>query len=967
MKKIEKTTLIYGAILASLIALSLYIKALPYDSVFNGVFVRFSGNDPWYNMRLVDSTLHHFPHRIYFDAFTYYPHGTPVPYAPLFDYALAVIIWLIGLGNPYATLGVHGIDAIGAWYPAVLGAIVVIPVYFIGKALWNRNAGLLSAALIAILPGQFLSRSLLGFTDHHIAETLFSTITMLFLILAVQSAKKHELTFYSVLDKDWSSLKKPLLYSFFGGIFFGCYYLSWYGAPLFVFILLIYAVVQYIIDHVRGETTDYLCIISIPLLFVPMIMIAPLLHPGALSSFQVISLAIGMVVFVFLSAISFLMNYKKIAPYGYPIAILVLGVLSFALLYALVPSLYSSLTGNLRIFLPTETQLTVAEIHPMTIREAWGWFSTTFFIAFFGFAWLGYEIARKFRAEEILFVVWSAVMQSACWNPITGGGQNRFAYYYAVNAALLCGFVSWKLIELFTGLREGEEPSRRVKGKKKGGTVVQKAKSRAKSKTMRKEEQTKAKKITQYLRAELIITAIVIGVVVFYPPLTTSLATAKYGGGPEYDWYESLAWMRNNTPEPGVSYYALYKTPPVNRTTGRIEDYNYPEEAYSVISWWDYGNWIMRIAHRIPVANPFQQGIGGPIGSGKPGACVFFVTTDKTSASEVADVLGVRYVVSDFMMADVWSSFYNKYAAMTVWAGNFQKYNTLPYYYNTMEARLHVFDGTRTEDVEGENISALAQYRLVHESPTFILPLIIMNESTGSGFWTHISGNYNLTASQARILHGFLFSMPVGMGIEEMLDKGVLPEMLKSALVNTTGLPISPNTTVVKGGKGNWIIQDEKNKNTFMVTKKDGKLNVYLYGIRTGQPNMRAWTPDYIEPMSFVKVFEYVKGARIVGTAPNGTIVEIATNISTNQGRKFGYATQTMSNGTYEFVVPYSTEGPVEGGTNFDVFASPYKLRAGPPGEENATVKWTVQKEVHVPEEAVMDGETIKVDLLALP
>ncbi len=31
-----------------------------------------------------------------------------------------------------------------------------------------------------------------------------------------------------------------------------------------------------------------------------------------------------------------------------------------------------------------------------------------------------------------------------------------------------------------------------------------------------------------------------------------------------------------------------------------------------------------------------------------------------------------------------------------------------------------------------------------------------------------------------------------------------------------------------------------------------------------------------------------------------------------------------MSKGTYKFIVPYSAEGPVEDGTNFDVVASPY-------------------------------------------
>ena len=72
------------------------------------------------------------------------------------------------------------------------------------------------------------------------------------------------------------------------------------------------------------------------------------------------------------------------------------------------------------------------------------------------------------------------------------------------------------------------------------------------------------------------------------------------------------------------------------------------------------------------------------------------------------------------------------------------------------------------------------------------------------------------------------------------------------------------------------------------------------------------------------------------------------------------YAERMMSNGTYEFTVPYSTEGPIEGGTNFDVFASPYKLSVG--HLTNATMAWTDAKEINVPEEAVMEGKTITVN-----
>ena len=166
----------------------------------------------------------------------------------------------------------------------------------------------------------------------------------------------------------------------------------------------------------------------------------------------------------------------------------------------------------------------------------------------------------------------------------------------------------------------------------------------------------------------------------------------------------------------------------------------------------------------------------------------------------------------------------------------------------------------------------------------------------------------------------------------------------------------------MKVNENRWAIRDEINNNGFIIDKAEGMLNVYLYGVRTGQPNVKAWTPEYLQPVSFVKTFEYVKGARIEGTAPDGSLIEISAEVTTNQGRTFTYSTETLATGTYELIVPYSTEGPIAGGTNFEVSVAPYQIRAG--HFENETMVWDAEKEVSVPEEAVMEGKTINVDLL---
>lgn len=61
--------------------------------------------------------------------------------------------------------------------------------------------------------------------------------------------------------------------------------------------------------------------------------------------------------------------------------------------------------------------------------------------------------------------------------------------------------------------------------------------------------------------------------------------------------------------------------------------------------------------------------------------------------------------------------------------------------------------------------------------------------------------------------------------------------------------------------------------------------------------------------------------------------------------------------------MPYSTAGPVEGGTNYDVLATTYKIRAG--HIENETIVWDIGKEVEVKEKEVLEGKTIRVDLFA--
>jgi dolichyl-diphosphooligosaccharide--protein glycosyltransferase len=84
---------------------------------------------------------------------------------------------------------------------------------FVGKICGDWKTGLLAAGFTAVVSGQFFSRSLYGYMDHHIAEVLFSTIFCLLYMYTVFSEKDTKIDLKVI-----SSYKQILLLSGLTGI-----------------------------------------------------------------------------------------------------------------------------------------------------------------------------------------------------------------------------------------------------------------------------------------------------------------------------------------------------------------------------------------------------------------------------------------------------------------------------------------------------------------------------------------------------------------------------------------------------------------------------------------------------------------------------------------------------------------------------------------------------------------------------
>jgi oligosaccharyl transferase (archaeosortase A-associated) len=649
------TIVIVGIILAALFGISLYIRiALPYDQIFVNDWVWFRETDAYYYMRHIENLVHNFPHVNSFDPYMLYPGGGGGPGRPFFAWLVAGIIRLVSLGTP--TL--HTMETVAAYMPAILGTLTLIPVYFIGKELFNRWAGVISAALVAILPGEFLHRSLLGFTDHHVAETLFSTVCMLFLIMAIKRAREREISFGHLLSRDWSTITKPLVYTLLAGVFLGIYLLTWQGGLLFIFIIFVYVVIQFIVDHLGHKSSDYLCIVATPLFLIAFLMLLPILGEGDLDTISRVSMLFAIVAPIVLSVISRFMAGKALKPVYYPLTLLGLAGIGLAALHVINPSLLQSMLEKFSIFAPGGAMRTVSEFTRVTPSIAWLNFTTSFFISFISFAMLIYLAIKEKGADKILFLVWSIIML------MINLEERRWSYYYAINVALLTGYFSWKMLDIAGLQKLLAKPKEMVGAVKKFKQREKKTRKKAKPKTFMQ---------PRGAWVRVIVVGIIVFLLVFFPlPRHNNLSYARalvtqpslnlvYNSMVD-GWYSSLLWLKDNSPEPFGDpdfYYELYPPP---------SDFEYPETAYGVMSWWDYGYFIMQISHRIPNSNPGQA---GAVPAGK-----FFTAQNESSANELADKLKSKYVVIDYAMPTT------KFYAMVEWAGGnvseFQEYYGVP-------------------------------------------------------------------------------------------------------------------------------------------------------------------------------------------------------------------------------------------------------------------------------------------------
>ena len=245
-----------------------------------GLWDMSGGSDPWYMKRVVDYVIAERSHLI-FDHDRAYPNGGINPRPPLFSWSLALggiaLSWLLEMPSEQAV-----------WWamsslPAIYGALIVVPVAGIASRAHSRNAGIISAWLIALMPGH-LSRSTFAYADHDSFAMLFLAIALYFWIRGLEqiqykkvfkSTSANPLYIFAGIRETWKSNPVLMANATMSGIAFSIMALGWKGFVYGPGILFLAYSFQVVINIFKGRDSLQFTSASLQMMFTSMIIPAP--------------------------------------------------------------------------------------------------------------------------------------------------------------------------------------------------------------------------------------------------------------------------------------------------------------------------------------------------------------------------------------------------------------------------------------------------------------------------------------------------------------------------------------------------------------------------------------------------------------------------------------------------------------------------------------------------------------------
>lgn len=726
-----------------------------------------------------------------------------------------------------------------AWIGPVLASAMVPVLYVLGKQLWDWKTGIVSAGLISIFSGIFFIESTFGNIDHHILETFISTIFCLLYITTITYWVKHSQDL-----KNHRILISGTILSLSTGMVYFIGYLNMPTIILFGLMVALYTIIQFSVDKIRNKRSEYLIITNL-IVYSPVIILMLIfgvqseglsLQQYSVAQILAISAIIIETILVYILSEKFQNNNKL-----YVLSIIGLIVALMLISRVFLGDLVFSQLSN---FFGLEPELsTIIESQSWSISKAYNSFNLALALAMMGFIYLLYQFFLKKRQGHLFLVIWSLIVFFATIQHF------RFEYYLAVNIALLSSLCI--VVGIHTGLkwldpgmkffRAPESTQKNSAPENEEIPIKDKKNHRRKDKKSHLHGTKRSSQSKRYIGAGLLVVIIIVSV------LTVALSVQqdiRYSTtpGPQINknWIETLQWLTLHTKDPGVDYNKIFDK----------ENFTYPKQSYGVLAWWDYGHYITFFSKRIPNTNPFQDNLIGP-----SGVAAFFMSDSEYNGTKILNKLGSKYIITDTSIAT------EKFSSVATWFDD--ETGVYPY----MKS-FYIHDPVQKDkllklNMEFEPYFQTILVRLHNYDGSMILPnntiyLEYYNENRGGLMYPIVTKSQILPVNETQLLIQQFYANK--QGDLSATEAGQFLQPVRK-------LPALQHFRLVYESSGN-----------------SSGLSVYDI--------------SKIDSLNYVKVFEYVPGARIKGDG----IIEL--RIVTNTGRNFTYR-QESENG--EFIVPYST------------------------------------------------------------
>jgi len=961
-------------VLIGLMAFMLATRLRQLDNFRTDGGVTFRGNDPWYHFRQTQYLLNEFPSTMPFDVWTNYPAGTTQgQFGTIFDQIVSGFILVTSLGDPSAEY-IGFVMLVAAPVFVVLAAI---PTYLIATHFAGRGPALAGTVVFALFSGTVLNYSLVGFYDHHAAEVFFQAVAVLAFVAALVVAEREQPIWELVVDRDIAALRTPLLYSVGAGVAAALYMWVWPPGVLLIGFSGIFFAVKITSDVFHGRSPEPVAFVGAVSMTVAALLMLVQLESTSFAAtrfslLQVVlplSVAVGS---VFLGYLARLWEARQLSVQSYPAAVGGLILVSLGSIAVGFPDLFGSIKGSLLGtvgFSASATAQTVGEAGPFLARGSafntiYGEYGLTFFtallavlivlagplvrsddtrktgyvvgsLAMIGLIYLGTPIIKtvagllgtdwqvlgliivagllvgatllhRYDGAELYVLVWAAFITSAAFT------QVRFNYYLAVVVAVFTAIFVAKLLDYIDISASGES----------------------------------LREFVQSLEGWQVMAVVAVVLVITVPLLVpfggSAWATAENNGpGAVTQWDDTFEWMSTETPHPGelggadnsMELYGTYDRPDNG-------DFKYPEGAYGVQSWWDYGHWITTQGERIPNANPFQQGA-------TEAANYLLAPSEQEAADALGEKMGdndeTRYVMVDWQMISPSS----KFGAPTVFNDDVSQSDFLERAYplvQNQQGQQQLADPItlRTQRYYDSQMIRLYNY---HGSAVDPEPIVIETEptsaQTGSGQQVTIPG----------------FDPESGVRTFDTLE-AARDYVNETPNTQLGGIGANPTERVealehyrlVKASESNALRSSRSYQNQVFYDARATNLSI----------NQVLETSP-----SWVKTFERVPGATVDGSgAEPGAEVRATVEMQIPEtGSTFTYTQYATAdeNGNFEMTLPYSTTGydefgPENGYTNTSVRAT------GPYTFSSTTTDGGLTTTVRGAQAAVDEAQVVGVD-----